>query len=562
VIRRIRLMSGLILFSYLVTHFFNHALCIISLETADAFKHVVYLVITTWPATTLLLGALVVHFLLALWALWERRSLRLRPYEALQYGLGFLVPLLLVQHVMGTRVADRVFGADIGYYAKLMVVFWHLKPMNGVLQAVLVLTAWTHACIGLRFWLRLRPWYDAAQPFLFAGALLLPTLALAGYVAGGREATMLMTQDPDYLPRVIRSFAPPEAQPTIAAITDGLRIFFLASLAVVLLARALRRAWQRRRGLVRIRYPDGRFIDVVRGTSVLEASRLLGFPHASICGGRGRCSTCRVRVRTEIDDAVEPPSADEERVLRRVGAAPNVRLACQLRPAGPVEVTPLLPAFVPAREGLRRPGYAQGSEREIAILFADLRGFTSLAEKKLPYDIVFVLNRYFQAMGEAIGEAGGRVDKFIGDGVMALFGVEQGVEAGCRMALVAARRMSLRIDELNRVLQHELEAPLRIGIGLHAGPAIVGEMGYGKAMALTAVGDAVNTASRLEAACKAFACELVVSEVLLRRAGADPERGERHELEIRGRREPLAVRVFARARDLPDAAASRAAAAE
>jgi adenylate cyclase len=237
-----------------------------------------------------------------------------------------------------------------------------------------------------------------------------------------------------------------------------------------------------------------------------------------------------------------------------------VRLACQLRPAGPVEVTPLLPAFVPARAGLLRPGYAQGSEREIAILFADLRDFTSIAERKLPYDIVFVLNRYFQAMGEAIAEAGGRVDKFIGDGFMALFGIERGAEAGCRMALDAARRISLRIDELNRVLQHELEAPLRIGIGLHTGPAIVGEMGHGKAMALTAVGDAVNTASRLEAACKTFACELVVSEALLRRAGVDTERGERHEIEIRGRREPLAVRIHARARELPDLISGAAAA--
>jgi adenylate cyclase len=550
VIRRVRLASGLILFSYLVTHFVNHALCIVSLATADAFKHLVYLVITTWAVTALLLGALVVHFFLALWALWERRTLMLRRYEAAQYILGFLIPMQLVPHVMGTRVADRVFGADIGYYSKLMVVFWHLNPVGGTLQGLLVLVAWIHACIGLRFWLRLRPWYDSAQPWLFAGALLIPALALAGYVAGGRQATLMMAQDPTLVPRVLASFAPPPAPQEIEAIGDGLRLFFLASLAAVLVARAIRRAWQRRQGLVRISYPDGRSIDVVRGVSVLEASRLLGVPHASVCGGRGRCSTCRVRVR-DAEPGLDPPSADEERVLRRVGAAPNVRLACQLRPSVAVEVTPLLPAYLPAREGLRRPGYAQGSEREIAILFADLRDFTRIAESKLPYDVVFVLNRYFEAMGEAIVESGGRVDKFIGDGVMALFGIERGADAGCRMALDAARRMSLRIDELNGVLQHELEAPLRIGIGLHTGPAIVGEMGYGKAMGLTAVGDAVNTASRLEAACKALACELVVSEALLRRAGVALDCGGRHEIEIRGRREPLAVRTLGRARDIP-----------
>ena len=75
-----------------------------------------------------------------------------------------------------------------------------------------------------------------------------------------------------------------------------------------------------------------------------------------------------------------------------------------------------------------RADFAQGSEREIAILFVDIRGFTGLAEGRLPYDVVFVLNRYFAAMGRAVEAAGGRVDKFIGDGVMALFGIESGPE--------------------------------------------------------------------------------------------------------------------------------------
>ena len=230
---------------------------------------------------------------------------------------------------------------------------------------------------------------------------------------------------------------------------------------------------------MRIGYPDGRFVEVTPGTSVLEASRLAGIPHASVCGGRGRCSTCRVRVRGEIH-SIDPPGEDELRVLRRIGARPNVRLACQLRPRGAVEVTPLLPPFAHAADGRRRVDFAQGSEREIAILFADIRGFTALAEGRLPYDVVFVLNRYFAAMGRAVEAAGGRVDKFIGDGVMALFGIESGARAGCREALAAARLMSERLGELNLSLRAELDQPLRIGIGIHAGPTIVGEMGYGK----------------------------------------------------------------------------------
>ena len=161
--------------------------------------------------------------------------------------------------------------------------------------------------------------------------------------------------------------------------------------------------------------------------------------------------------------------------------------------------------------------------------------------------MVFVLNRYFAAMGRAVEAAGGRVDKFIGDGVMALFGIESGPEAACREALAAARLMSERLEELNRSLSSELDQPLRIGIGIHVGPTIVGEMGYGSADAITAIGDAVNTASRLETLTKTYGCELVVSEETVLRAGLDLSAFPRHEIEIRGKREMLAVRTLASA---------------
>src|SRR5262249_55109075 len=154
---------------------------------------------------------------------------------------------------------------------------------------------------------------------------------------------------------------------------------------------------------------------------------------------------------------------------QRIGAPEGVRLACQLRPQGDLRVTPLLPATAQPRDGFLRPGYLQGSEREIAILFADLRAFTRLAESRLPYDVVFLLNRYFGERGRAVETAGGRIDKFIGDGVMALFGVESGTAAGCRQALAAARLMAERLDELNRSLADDLVDPLRIGIGIHTG---------------------------------------------------------------------------------------------
>ena len=147
-------------------------------------------------------------------------------------------------------------------------------------------------------------------------------------------------------------------------------------------------------------------------------------------------------------------------------------------------------------EGRRRVDIAHGQQREIAILFADIRGFTALSEGRLPFDVVFILNRYFTAIGRAVETAGGRIDKFLGDGVMALFEVEGSARDGCRAALAAARAMSEHMDELNASLVGEIDRPLRIGIGVHAGPIIIGDMGYGAASSLTAIGDAVNTASR------------------------------------------------------------------
>jgi adenylate cyclase len=246
-----------------------------------------------------------------------------------------------------------------------------------------------------------------------------------------------------------------------------------------------------------------------------------------------------------------PPAPAERKVLARIGAPPAVRLACQVRPAASLEVTPLLPPFAGPEAGFRQPGYRAGQEREIAILVADLRGFTRLADARLPFDVVFLLNRYFESMGAAVEGVGGRIDKFIGDGVMALFGIERGPEDGSRRALAAARAMAGALDELNRAFAADLPEPLRIGIGIHLGHAIVGEMGYGRAKALTAIGDAVNTASRLEGLTKDLGVQLVVSDHLAARAGVDLTAFPARDAAVRGKREPLTVRAVASALDLP-----------
>lgn len=550
-IRRLRLASGLVLFTYVTVHFINHSLGLVSVAVMDRVRHAIYVVLTSAPVTLILYSAFVVHYCLALWALWQRRSLKMPAPEAIQLILGFTIPFILIDHVLHTRVADRVFGAEFGYYVSVLYIMFVAAPMQGWLQFTMLLVAWIHAMIGLRFWLRAKPWYERWQPVLFAFALLMPVLAILGVVEGGRQIQALAL-DPAWVAqlRITHPKAPPPYDALIDRMVVLIRYGFLAALLGVLGARILRTYLKRRHGVVRLTYPSGRVVAVPRGISVLEASRLANIPHAAVCGGRGRCSTCRIRIEGATA-AAPAPLPEEIKVLERIAAAPDTRLACQLRPLGDLRVTPLLPANATASDGVRRPAYLQGCEREIAILFGDLRAFTRLSEHRLPYDVVFLLNRYFAEMGHAVEEAGGQIDKFIGDGVMALFGVDSDVASGCRAALAAAKAMSERLRHLNEALADDLVEPLRIGIGIHAGLAIVGEMGYGKAISVTAVGDSVNTASRLEGLTKIYDCELVVSDAVVSGADADLGASSVHEIEIRGRETKLTIHTVASARDLP-----------
>ena len=547
-INKTRLYSGLVLFTYVSIHLINHSLGLISVMAMQAMLDRVENIWESAPGTIVLYGALLVHIALALLALYRRRSLRMPGLEAAQLGLGFLIPFLLAQHVASTRLAYSLYDGDDTYRAELLRLYT-LNPTRGLMQVVLLVAAWIHGTIGLNYSLSIRSWYPTAKPVLFAVAILIPVLALLGFWEGGREVSE-MAMDPDWKARALAHHAlSPEAAAHLDLIRDWMRGTVAGLILGVLVLRFVRRQWQRRRGTFKVTYPDGRRVEALMGMSVLEVSRMARIPHASVCGGRGRCSTCRIRVVAPASALPEVSDA-EMKVLHRIGAPPNVRLACQLRPSGNLSATPLLSPVVIAREGLAAAGHMTGSEREIAILFADIRSFTELAETKLPYDVVFLLNRYFEEMGRAIEGAGGRVDKFIGDGIMALFGVESGVEAGCRAALAAAAAMSDRLVHLNEVLSADLPVPLRIGIGIHAGPAIVGEMGFGQTVSITAIGDAVNTASRLEAMTKDHGVQLIVSAEVARHAATDLDRFPAMEIMVRGRAQPLTIRSIPLGSDL------------
>ena len=544
--QRLRLASGLILFAYVATHLLNHALGLSSVQAAEAGR---WWFTAFWRhplGTIVLYGALSTHLTLVLWALYRRRHLRVPGWELTRLTLGLLIPPLLLQHAIGTRGAHELAGVDDSY-TRQMLTYWVFNPRLGVQQLALLVIAWIHGCMGIHYWLRVKLWHRITVPSLRLLGILVPLAAIGGFIDMGQELGRLAA-DPEWLRQTVIPSDPEDAR-LVSTAQNVAILCYLAVVGLVFVARGVRTVWQRRLGVVRLTYPDGRQTLITPGTTVLEASRAAGIPHASLCGGRGRCSTCRTRVVGPLA-ALPKASVDEARVLRRIGAPPDVRLACQLRPTVDLLVFPLMPPVGELPASPLRPSTAQGAEQDIAILFADLRGFTAFSERRLPYDVVFVLNQYFAAMGDAVEQAGGYLDKFVGDGVMALFGLHGDPDRGCLEALRAAVAMAEALDTLNRTLAADLAEPLRIGIGIHVGSAIVGEMGYRQARSLTAVGDAVNIASRLEALTKELGGQLVFSDEVARRAGVALGALPAVEVDIRGRTAPLRVLVATRVADL------------
>jgi adenylate cyclase len=541
-IRRLRLAAGLVLFAYVSTHLVNHALGLFGLDAMETGRA---LFIALWrnPAcAAALYGSLATHIGLALWSLYQRRQLRLPLWETGQLMLGLAIPLLLIAHAVGTHLASHLYGV-VDSYTRMMLVF-RARPEMGIRQVMLLLVAWAHGCIGIHFWLRIKRWYVSVAPALAVVALLVPLLALLGVLEATREIADLARR-PGWVQETLAALHElgPGERDVLGSYIDAGLAAFAGGVGLTMVARWIRNFHERRYRSVCITYPGRRRVVAPLGYTLLEVSRFGGIPHASVCGGRGRCSTCRVRV-TRGAKSLPAATAQELAVLKSVGAGADVRLACQLRPTGDLSVTPILPATVTALDASGRTDELPGQELNICVLFADLRGFTRFSERKLPYDIVFFLNRYFETMSSAIEQAGGIANQFTGDGVMALFGVESGPAAGCRNALDAARVMLRRLAEISAEFAEDLGEPMRMGIGIHCGPAVVGRMGRGAAKYLTAVGDTVHVASRLQDLTKHYNCALIVSQSAARLAQLDVSGLPRHKVIVRNRGEPIAIRVI------------------
>ena len=508
---KLKLWTGMFLMFYCVTHHMNHSLGIFGLTVVDYAREYFLLFWRNPVISFFLLFTLVIHIIFSLLRVIKMVSFKgFQSHEWFQLITGILTVPLLAIHITTTGIAHRFYGVEDTY------TFWTspgLDYFEIFFFNFIMLFIWLHGYIGIKFWMKVNSNYQKYLRQADIFFLIIPLLSIVGQISIFRESDLKGFFDTEYKEKILK-YSNPENIDLNVLLENTIIYFVLPYLLSIMVLFGYRFYYfkiKRQNNSIKVSYPDGGVSNIFPGMNILDASLEAGIPHAHVCGGRGRCSTCRIRIDQDLTQ-LEPPRQNERRILRSIGAPENIRLACQAYPKIDLNVSPLLSADANFQESYLEQKYTYGSDREICILFADLRAFTKMSEKKLPFDIVFILNQYFKLMGQIIENNGGYLDKFIGDGTMALFGIEEGPKEGSRNAINAATKMNDELKKLNESLINDLPFPLKMGIGIHTGNVIIGKMGYKHAKNLTAVGDAVNTASRLESLTKELKSQIIISK--------------------------------------------------
>jgi len=288
--------------------------------------------------------------------------------------------------------------------------------------------------------------------------------------------------------------------------------------------------------------PDHRTCAIGADESILSAAIRAGIPHTHVCEGRARCSTCRVFIMEGSEHCVVR-TAEEQALAKRLALGPQIRLACQTRVTGDIKLRRLVlddedvQLIRQVGDCASSPeGASAGEERRMVILFADIRDFSALAESLPPYDVIHLLNRFFYDMSGVIERHGGTVNNFIGDGLMALFDAQppSNEDASARAVTAGLEMIELVRARLVPYVRMFYEKELRIGIGAHLGDVVLGAVGVGPRRQITAIGDAVNLASRIEATNKSFGTEFLVGGEVHQRVSEQFEMRAYNPITLRG----------------------------
>jgi adenylate cyclase len=516
-------------------HLANHALGLISLDAAEAGLKVALVVWHSWPGTLLLYGAFVFHFCNALWAIYEMRTFWMPPAELLRIVLGFWLPIALIGHVAATRIAFELFNQSSTY--SLVIGNLWASGLPGW-QIGLLAPGWIHGCLGLHFVFNRRLFYIRLRYILFAAALLLPVLSAVGFLMMGRELVAATLRD--QVPIDYYNSATALQRAALLHWRNNLMLIYLITVAVIFCARSVRNIVERRRGLlISISYP-GRSVRVPRGWTVLEASRAFRIPHASMCGGKARCSTCRIRV-IEGSVACPSPHLNEFKTLQQIRAGSDVRLACQLRPKGDVTVIPLV---VGERVHASVRGMQYSDNRDVVVLLCNFSNRSALSERQMPQDALYIQGTYLTNVCEVIQTASGVVISVQPDSILALFGLHHGLKQAALLSLQAAADIGRTIKDINQKLVRSWSAGIDFAVTAHAGHAAVREIDSGPYPVVIAVGEAIeitNDLHRATAQLGADARPFTISETVYAAAGISAGSGDEVLREMPASPVPLTV---------------------
>jgi adenylate cyclase len=552
IVRNLSLISGLVLFTFATTHFLNHAIGLLSLDTMDRVQEWRLAITRSWPGTIILAAALVTHITFGLLKLARRYTLRLPGWELTQLVLGLAIPFLLLPHIVNTRVARVAFGVQDSYLYELA----KLWPGGALTQSALLLVVWAHGCLGIHHWLKFHSWYRMLQPLLLIVAVATPMAALAGFVTSGRALAALLA-DPAMAEqmRFITRWPNAFTDEKLAFYRTISQIAFAGLLGLVAGAVGLRSMGTFTAPKIAISYAGGTGIQTASGPTLLEISRSNGIAHASACGGRARCGTCCVRIDHGAA-TLAPPSMAERVTLLRIKAPDDARLACQIRPTAPLTVTRLVsPPETIMGAGSGAPDLFNadnaGVQRQVCLLHLQLRDIAGILQDRLPYDVFFILNEFFAAAGNVIDANSGRIERFFGDALLATFGQQNGLESGCIDAVKAARAIDLSLDRLNQKVAAELGRPVTVSIGIHACTMMMGRIGLGKESTASVIGLGSYLTEQLAGSAISLNWQMAISEETARRAGVlDQGQQQRLTLNVKNGEQVIDVIGIGRCRDI------------
>jgi adenylate cyclase len=348
-LRRLRLYSGLILMAFVASHLINLGLGLQSLASVESWHPVFIGFWQTRFGEGLLALSLLIHTVLSLWSIATRRTLAMHGQDIVQIVLGIFVPALAIGHVLVMRVTGELIADFNPTYGVILSVYWSYAPLLAFQQLFLVVVVWVHGAIGLYSWMVLQTWWKRVGAFILPFLFAVPIVSLLGFVETGKEVLRRLSEDGAFKQAIDQNWDKiNQVRPQLEQIHRIILYLYWLS-AVIAIAILLARLIVARREIIAVDYDGGAHGSGRRGLSVLEISLASGIPHANVCGGRGRCGTCRVDVKAGATHLSQPDAA-ELLTLAGVGAPSQVRLACQARVLGPgVRVKRLLPAYADAR---------------------------------------------------------------------------------------------------------------------------------------------------------------------------------------------------------------------